>query len=37
MAINWATTECTQKVLNKFTVIGLPEATNTFQKQPKVQ
>lgn len=27
---------CTQKVLNKFTVIGLPEATNTFQKPLKV-
>lgn len=23
MAINWATIECIQKVLNKFTVIGL--------------
>lgn len=28
--------EGTQKVLNKFTVIGLPEATNTFQKPLKV-
>lgn len=32
MAINWATIECIQKVLNKFTVIGLLEVTNTFQK-----
>lgn len=27
---------CTQKVLNKFTVIGLLEVTNTFQKPLKV-
>ena len=36
MAINWATIECIQKVLNKFTVIGLLEVTNTFQKPLKV-
>lgn len=30
MAINWATTECTQKVLNKFTVIGLPRSNKYF-------
>lgn len=35
MVTNWAITECTPKVLNKFIVTGLLEVINTSQKQPK--